>query len=61
MEDITREYIKVNIKIKELLKDTGNKILIFKGIGVDDYWGVKGNNEGQNIHGKILMKIRSDL
>ena len=47
---------------RELVKETGNKNLIHKGFRIDPFWGVKGDNdEGENQHGKILMKIREIL
>ena len=48
--------------MKSKLLDTKNKVLIHKGRNIDDYWGVTTkDNRGQNIHGKILMKIRDKL
>ena len=44
----------------EKLKETGDKTLNHTGFRIDGYWGIKGN-EGENNHGKILMKIRNDL
>ena len=61
MEDITKEYLKVNLNVKKILMDTKDKLLIHKGVGVDDYWGVNSQGEGQNIHGKILMKLREEF
>ena len=61
MEDITKEYLKVNLNVKQLLMDTKDKMLVYKGVGVDDYWGVNSKGEGKNIHGKILMKLRDEF
>ena len=57
MEEITKLYYSYNPEMLEKLKSTGNKKLIHTGFRIDDYWGVK-NGEGENNHGKILMKIR---
>lgn len=60
MEDITKIYYDKNPEMFEKLKETGDKLLIHTGFRIDDYWGIKGGN-GENNHGKILMKIRNDL
>ena len=60
MEDITREYYLANPDMLEKLKKTETKELIHTGFRIDNYWGVK-KGEGENYHGKILMKIRNDL
>jgi len=62
MEEINLEYYKSNDKFLKKLKETGNKNLIHKGFRIDPFWGVRGDNdEGENHHGKILMKIREKL
>ena len=62
MEEITILYYDSNSEMKSKLLDTKNKVLIHKGRNIDDYWGVTTkDNRGQNIHGKILMKIRDKL
>lgn len=61
MEDILREYYKSNPDIKEKLIKTGTNVLINKGVGVDSFWGVDKNDEGENNHGKILMKLREEF
>ena len=62
MEEITILYYDSNSEMKSKLLDTKNKVLIHKGRNIDDYWGVTTKDDrGQNIHGKILMKIRDKL
>ena len=62
MEEITILYYDSNSEMKSKLLDTKNKVLIHKGGNIDDYWGVTTKDDsGQNIHGKILMKIRDKL
>ena len=60
MEEITKNYYIANSDMLEKLKETGDKQLNHTGFRIDDYWGIK-NGEGENHHGKILMKIRNDL
>jgi ribA/ribD-fused uncharacterized protein len=57
MEEITKIYYSYNPEMLEKLKSTGDKKLIHTGFRIDNYWGIK-NGEGENNHGKILMKIR---
>ena len=62
MEEIEREYYMANKELIEKLIETDEKLLIHKGFGIDDYWGVKGDDDkGENNHGKILMKLREEF
>ena len=62
MEEIEREYYMANKELIEKLIETEEKLLIHKGFGIDDYWGVKGDDDkGENNHGKILMKLREEF
>lgn len=45
--------------LKEALLATGDKVLL-EDAG-SDYWGVGEDGEGQNVLGKILMKIREEI
>lgn len=58
MENIIREFFKVNPKELKKLTETENKILLH--ISQDSFWGVK-DGIGENHHGKILMKLREEL
>lgn len=59
MEDLIRQ--KFNIpELKEKLLATGDAELIEGNDWCDRYWGMC-EGEGQNMLGKILMKIRSEL
>ena len=60
MEDITMNYYAANPEFLEKLIKTGDKQLIHTGFRIDDFWGVK-KGEGENHHGKILMKVREEL
>ena len=49
-----------NPQLAQRLKDTGDEELIDENTRGDTFWGVcKG--EGQNMHGKLLMKVRAEL
>jgi ribA/ribD-fused uncharacterized protein len=61
MKEITMEYYAANPKLAEKLRKTGSKKLLHTGFRIDDYWGIKKNGEGENNHGKILMKIRETI
>ena len=61
MEEITREYYLSNSDLTDKLIKTGEKLLIHKGFRIDDYWGVKKEDVGENNHGKILMKLREEF
>ena len=61
MKEITMEYYAANPKLVEKLRKTGSKKLLHTGFRIDDYWGIKKNGEGENNHGKILMKIRDTI
>tara|TARA_B100000902_G_scaffold396293_1_gene456934 strand:+ start:2169 stop:3506 length:1338 start_codon:yes stop_codon:yes gene_type:complete len=60
MEDITKEYLQSNKDIIDKLINTGDKKLIYIGENKNDFWGVI-NNEGQNYHGKLMMKLRDEF
>ncbi len=47
-------------ELKQLLLETGDKILI-EHTENDDYWGDGGNGKGKNKLGKLLMKLREAL
>jgi ribA/ribD-fused uncharacterized protein len=61
MKEITMEYYAANPQLVEKLRKTGSKKLLHSGFRIDNYWGIKKNGEGENNHGKILMKIRDTI
>jgi ribA/ribD-fused uncharacterized protein len=61
MEEISREYYQSNREFIDKLINTEEKLLIHKGFRIDDYWGVKKEDKGENNHGKILMKLREEF
>ena len=61
MEEIIREYYLSNIEYIDKLLKTNNKLLVYKGNKINDYWGVNKKNEGRNNLGNILMKLREEF
>ena len=59
LEEIMRDYFTQNTELKEKLLKTGNNNLIFRD--TDKYWGMDKDNNGENNHGKLLMKLRSEF
>jgi ribA/ribD-fused uncharacterized protein len=47
-------------KLKKLLLDTQNKIII-ENSPRDDFWGIGKKKEGKNMLGKLLMEVRENL
>lgn len=61
MEELLRLKFS-NKKFKKLLKETGNKHIQEGNRWKDDFWGIDlSTGKGQNILGKIIMKIRSEI
>jgi len=58
MEDILKTYYDSSEELKGKLVKTGDNNLIYKGVGVDNFWGIDKNDVGDNNHGKLLMKLR---
>lgn len=54
------QKVKQHPRLEQLLRNTGNKELIYFMPG-NKYWGVSFNGIGGNRLGKILMDIRSEL
>jgi len=50
-----------NPHLAKKLIETGSAMLIEGNYWHDDFWGVCDKNKGQNILGKILMLVRSEL
>ncbi len=49
-----------HLQLKNLLKNTGNKVLV-EDSPVDWYWGWGANRTGKNMLGKLLMELRATL
>lgn len=61
LESILKQYFEYNEALKTKLIETGNKELIFKGTGADAFYGVDKSGQGENNHGKLLMKLRKEF
>lgn len=60
MEEIVRAKANQHEKIRALLAESGNKVII-ENSPDDAFWGAGPHNDGQNMLGKIWMKIRDEL
>jgi len=62
MKNILKNYYDANPDLKKKLKATGKADLIYRGTGIDTFWGMKqGIEEGNNHFGKLLMELRASL
>ncbi|MBS4036393.1 MAG: NADAR family protein [Ignavibacterium sp.] len=59
MEEIFRAKAEQHEDVRERLKKTGKKQII-ENSPVDSFWGIGPKEDGQNIVGKIWMKIRDE-
>lgn len=60
MEQVLRAKTEQHEDVREILHKTGKREII-ENSPVDDFWGIGPNGQGQNMVGKIWMKIRDDL
>ena len=63
MEFLLRKKFTQNDKYRELLISTGDEVLEEGNTWNDTFWGIcpPGSGNGENVLGKLLMKIRSEL
>ena len=59
MEGIMIDYFNQNKELKEKLIKTGENVLVYRD--TDKFWGVDKDNNGDNNHGKLLMKLRGEF
>lgn len=59
MERLMRAKLRQHKDVQEKLKMTGNRKII-ENSPLDDYWGIGPDGKGQNMTGKIWMKIRKN-
>ncbi len=57
MEEILKAKIRQHEKVRRVLRETGNKKII-ENSPIDNFWGAGPDGNGENILGKIWMKIR---
>jgi len=60
MEEILKAKASQHEDVGEILKKTSNREIV-ENSPVDRFWGIGPNKDGQNIVGKIWMKIRETL
>jgi len=60
MEELCRAKIAQHKEVLEVLKMTGDRGLL-KNVESDFYWGVGKDGSGENMLGKLWMKIRSEI
>ena len=60
MERILKAKAEQHEDVREALHRTGNRTIV-ENSPVDDFWGIGPNGKGENMVGKILMKIRDSL
>ena len=58
MENILRIKYKTYPDIKNILLDTGLRLLVRSS--KDNFWGTGINNQGKNVHGLILTNLRNE-
>ena len=60
MEEILRAKVAQHEKVQRMLRETGTKKII-ENSPIDGLWGIGPDGKGENMLGKIWMKIRQDL
>lgn len=60
MEKILRAKLEQHPHIREKLLETGDRDII-EASPHDDFWGWGAEKNGQNMHGKLWMKLRSEI
>jgi len=60
MEKLMRLKLEQHTDIKEVLLVSGNRGLL-KVFGTDFYWGTGNDGSGENVMGKLWMKLRSEF
>jgi len=60
MYDGLKAKFEQNEDLKTSLLETDKKQLVFD-LKKDNYWGIGKNNKGENMLGKLLMKLRTNL
>jgi ribA/ribD-fused uncharacterized protein len=60
MRDAVRMKFRHNAELREILLATGDAVLVEHTTN-DNYWGDGGDGSGQNMLGRILMEVRTEL
>ena len=59
MEKLMKAKLKQHVDIQEKLKMTGSRRIV-ENSPLDNYWGIGADGKGQNMTGKIWMKVRKE-
>lgn len=57
MEEILRAKAAQHEKVRKILRESGNKTIV-ENSPIDSFWGAGPDGKGENILGKLWMKIR---
>ena len=57
MEEILRAKVNQHEKVKRILKESGTKMII-ENSPLDNFWGAGHDGKGENVLGKLWMKVR---
>lgn len=57
MEEILRAKVVQHEKVRRILKESGTKIIV-ENSPIDSFWGSGSDGKGENVLGKLWMKIR---
>ena len=57
MEEILRAKVDQHDKVRNILKESGTKTIV-ENSPIDNFWGCGPDGNGENVLGKIWMKIR---
>jgi predicted NAD-dependent protein-ADP-ribosyltransferase YbiA (DUF1768 family) len=60
MEELMRAKLAQHTDIADILRESGERELL-KVWETDSYWGTGKDGSGQNLMGKIWMKLRTEL
>lgn len=61
MLDAVRRKFEEHLRLKHMLLNTGNKILVEDAGKNDAFWGAGAQGEGTNLLGQVLMRIRDEI
>lgn len=60
MEELYRAKLAQHPELVEILRESGDRE-IHKVFATDYFWGTGADGSGQNVMGRLLMKLRSEL
>lgn len=60
MEEVLRAKAQQHQDVRDVLKKTGSRTIV-ENSPVDNFWGCGSDGQGENLIGKLWMKIRDEL